>query len=993
MEKSLARTFSIYLLFAMVLAVIAPSHSFAQSEESKLTPSLVIDEKGEQWIRLSEAGKPDQLVRLAEAKEKDVFAALNTFDFKSIPAQSIKQFGPEYIKFSSALLIVQMGMCFGNKDSLSGFSMISSPATPTCVDDFLAHMTDWKGWVGFYFFMLGNRYTSTSLMKVASLSLHHMGKTKNIPQLRRQMAPLFGYLGMAGGSLASQVVHHFLSAPSWGQCIDLMSEEGLGSLPCREAFTHFLSVEDFWDDFAAGTMSMITSSAAATVTHLFLGKSPGFIKDVALLAQRGARVVGGNSKALELVAKLGSRAITGVRVVKNLTVVSGVPGVVVFVTTQIGQFVLFLAWDEVLKNPIARMYYDWDTSASTRNATLAIINAAKANQKIKWEKPIVKTEKICRGRYQAVTCTEKSVDPLMESLKNFAYGAKRFRSKVLMNPANAAIAGWSGKMAGIVSKYKFSKSIIEHLSKERAKNLDYSMTATETGLYVLTLWKNTLENELPLHPNVPKKVKPLLTQLEASLAISYAAIQTVNEKAANGKSPAHINYFDLEMLETISKVPLNTNRENAIKKALKDLQAYSQTSLEKDTAMIPSIGTECNLLPQLCLARDVTLAIDLRKSFNDKTDPVHYEMVFALFQVFGDELSNLASWEMLCGNASSLELNNLDNNGRKASMTLPRLLKLSRSDFEANCYDHSTLRDKYDFTASDVTRPWIYEGRIYKNALDLLASKNLSWTVANTPKDIEKWWTNSAFKPFSKFLFEMAKLYQGHLQTHLFSQIDDVTPEQLIHMSSPQMRGGALDYKIVSFNGEWERPSLAVSLMAQSQHIIDTLKYYGPPGADHRTLDELKLAMARYILGVKVVPNINSMNAVWATYVSKSSAPDVMSVINAQEEFDQNLRETILGKERAESIVKLRKEVIRLKDLVFLQLNQRPYGDLSGPEKTVMRKRAEGPIVNGTDYVTLNPQEQKLFATFILFSESLNNLTVEIGELYDKLGAKPFTGM
>lgn len=993
-----ARISLMCLSIVVLTSAIAPSISFAQynTEPSPTsTTSLFVDNKGEPFIRIAEIGKSDQLIPLSEARDSDVFNALNKFDYKSIPAQSLKQFGPEYLKFSSALLIVQMSMCFGGNSSLSGISMIASGASPTCVDDFLTHLVDWKGWVGFYFFMLGNRYVSTGLMQIATISLHHVGKTKSIPALRAKLTPFFGYLGMAGGSLASQVVHHFLSAPSWKQCIDLLSEEGLASASCKEAYTHFLSVEDFWDDFAASTMSLVGSSVAGAVTHKLLVGGASNLKKAPLLAQRGLRVIGGNSKAIELVAKHGSRAITGLRVMKNLTVLTGVPGAVVFVTTHIGQFTLFLAWDEILRNPFSRFYYDWDTGSSTRNATQRVTEFAKANNKLKWEKPYVETTKVCQPRrFNSKSnsfeskCKSTTVDPLMSSLTDLNYGAERFRTKVLQNPSEIAIANWSSKMMGILEKYKFAKTLVEHLSKEREKQLDYSMNLAEAGVYILTLWKNALSTELPQHPNVPKKVQPLLAQLEASLAISYAAIDVTT----GDTSPSHTNYFTTDLVEKAANIPMNPEREKTIKKAITDLQSYARV-VDADAEAVPAFGTECSFLPQLCLARDVTLALDIHKLQSAIVQTQHYDFAYAFSQVFGEELTSEASWELLCGYRTKVEFKNLKSNGKKALVNFPKLINLSNRDHDLNCYDYSTLRDKNSLSYGDLTRPWVHDGRLYKTPFDLLASKNIQWTIVAQYRDIKTWWMKEAFKPFSKFLFEMAKTYQGHLQKHLFSQIDDVTPEQLIHMSSPRMRGAALDHHIVSFNGSWSRPSLSMSLMGQVHLILDTIKHYGPTGANTRTIDELKGAYATYILGVKVAPNINSMEHVWATYTSQVNDTDIQSVINAQEQFDRNLQETVLSKEQMVRTLNLRKDVIRLKDELFGQLSNRSYDDISGLEKAAMRLRSSEPIVSEADYVSISPDDQKLFATFILLNESLNKITMEIDKLYDKLGAKPFTGM
>lgn len=981
-------------LFIVLIVFNAASPCFAKSENKNApAASLFVDDKGVEWIRIPREGGVDELVKLSEANEKDILSAFNNFDFKSIPMQSIKQFGPEYIKFSSALLIVQMSMCFGTTSSLSNLSMVASPASPACLDDFLAHLTDWKGVVGFYFFMLGNRYTSTGLMKIATLSLAYAGKPRSIPEFRKKITPLLGYLGMTGGSLASQVVHHFLSAPSWGECISLLKEEGLGSLPCKQAFTHFLTVEDFWDDFAAGTMSMIGATAAATVTHKILASNAHLLKNAPAMAARGIRLVGGSSKALELVAKHGSKAITGLRVVKNMTVATGVPGVMVFVVTELGQFVLFLAWDEVFRNPVARAYYDWETSGGVRENIDKIIESAKENQKLKWEKPYVVTTKVCRGRrYNSNTkrveshCTESSVDPLMASILEFNYGAQRYRKKVLLNPVETAIASWNGKMSGAIVKYKFTKSLIEHLGKEREKNSGYAMSLAETGYYILTLWKNALDTELERHPKIPPKANPLVMNLANALGVSYASVEIVPIE----ETPARTNFITIEALELMKRIEMTPSKQTAVLNALTALQAYSQTGIERD---VDPLGLQCSFLPVLCLARDTTLLVDLKQTFEASVESTNAELATSLFQVFGDELASEITWELLCGHGKKLTLKNTGANGRKAFMSLPALLNFERSDYQANCYDHSTLRDKFDFVRDDdVIRPWIMNGRIYKNALDLLASKNTRWTVGTTRKDITEWWMKSAFKPFATFLFDMAKQYQSHLEENLFTQIDDVTPEQLVHMSTPQMRGGALDHHIVSMSGV-ARPSLAVSLMSQVNFVLDTVKYYGPKGADFKKIDLLRLAYARYILGVKVAPNINSMEAVWRSYEGKAIGADAQSVVNAQEEFDENLKETIMSKEKLAYKISMRKEILRLQALIYEEMTGQEYGALSGLEKMALRIRFATLIEDVNEYKSLTAEEQKIFATFIMVPESLNNITMEIDKLYDKLGAKPFTGM
>ncbi|MCC6138586.1 MAG: hypothetical protein IT287_08130, partial [Bdellovibrionaceae bacterium] len=931
----------ICMLVLFVLNTASPC--FAQNAAATTEKSsIVIDNKGEEWIRIPQEGKADLLVRVSEADEKDIINAFNNFDFKSIPMQSLKQFGPEYLKFSAALMMVQMSTCFGTNSSLSSLSPIASAATPTCVDDFLTHLVDWKGWVGFYFFMLGNRYTSQGLMKIATLSLAHVGKPKSIPALRKKLTPLFGYLGMTGGSLASQVVHHFLSAPSWGQCIELLKEEGLGSVPCKEAYTHFLTVEDFWDDFAAGSMSMITSSIAATVTHKLIGTSGQALKNLPLLAKRGLRIVGGNSKAIDLVAKYGSKAIKVLRVGKNITVATGVPGVVVFVVTELGQFVLFLAWDEVLKNPFSRAYYDWDTSGGVNRAIIDVTSAAKENKKLDWKKPyIVSTKKCTYRQYNKTTkkmesvCSTQHVDPFMSNYMEFFYGAQRYRKKVLLNPIDQAIQGWAGKMSDVIKKYKMSKSLMEHLAKEREKNESRAMNLQESSIYIMALWKNTLEIELPLHPNIPKNVRPLLLNLASALGTNY-------ENLALSKAttvPARTNYFTQELIDAAAAIKLNSQKILAVKEALKALQVYSGTPLENDVQLV---GLQCGYLPMLCLAKETTQALDLKNTFESSKESSNIELTEALFGIFGDTLAADTTFEMLCGNGKDVIFKNINNNGRKASLSLPAVIKFERKDFDINCFDYTSLRDKFDFTKEDVLRPWVINGRIYPTAVDMLSSRDVSWIFGKSKTEIDAWWFKTAFQPMSKFLFTMAKQYQTHLNDTFFSEFDDLKPEELVHSSSPQMRGANLVHHIVSSSGIWDRPRLSTSLMAQVNFVMHTAKYYGP-ATQSKNFDLIKLAFAKYILNLKEAQRIQSMESVWLDYTEKMKleGTDTQTIINAQDAFDEALSEAVLSKERQKRMLDLRTDIVRLKNELFFQISGTSYAELTGIDKSVFRLRAQ----------------------------------------------------
>jgi hypothetical protein len=994
--------FNKYLKAALLIFtfnILMPSFSFAQSGTEA---SIVVDHRGEEWLRFPQKGQPDHLVKLSQATDEEILKAFNNFDFKSIPLQSFKQFGPEYLKFSSALMAVQAASCFGNAASLSNLSLIASPASPTCVDDFLAHLVDWKGWVGFYFFMIGNRYTSQSLMKIATISARYIGKTNSIPQLRKQLTPFFGYIGMAGGSLLSQVVHHFLSAPSWKQCIQLMKDEGLASVPCKEAYTHFLHVEDFWDDFTAGSMSMITATIGATVTQqlltcrdtLWLIKTSKVCASIA----KNVRLLGGQAKALALFKKYGVSTIKGIRIAKNLTVLTGVPGVVVFVVTNVGHFTLFLAWDEILRNPFSRMYYDFETSGYVNKSLQTITTASKENQKLKWQIPYILSSEVCQvvsfnsltGEYQQ-ECHNEYIDPLMSSLKNLNYGAKRYRQKVLLNPLQEAVFGWSGKIGPFIQKYKLSKNIIENIVKSRKRKKNYSLSGDHSALYSLILWKNALDTELSHHPTIPKSVMPLLENLASSLSVDLKKIISLEPRSS---SPATTD-FKTPYQDLFANLTVRSAKKRKLTElALHSLKEYSSTGIHKD---VPApMNLECQYLPLVCLAKETTQLISTDASSFKTRSSSNAELLNSLLEVFGDEQVSNVFTEILCSTNKKVSFSGIKNNGTKAKLSLPRLIAFQSQDFEANCFDPSTLREKLTLTAKDLLRPWVHSGRIYNNALDLLSSISVPLTVGGTSSEIQHWWMKSAFEPTSRFLFEMAKLYQGFLDTHLNSKIENVTPKELVHMSAPRMRGPVLDHNIVTGQLDiWNRPSLALSLMGQTQFLLDTIKYQGV-GASANRIEELKLTMAEYILNVRTSVRQETMDSIWQEYtttISSTHGTDTQAVVNAQAAFDAAFQEAVLGREKMTHLIEVRERLISLKNQLFQEMTGVDYEALSGIDKLRLRARAAEGVSKSEEYLQISPENQKLFTTYMLLSEGLNQIIIEIDELYDKLGAKPFTGI
>lgn len=297
--------------------------------------------------------------------------------------------------------------------------------------------------------------------------------------------------------------------------------------------------------------------------------------------------------------------------------------------------------------------------------------------------------------------------------------------------------------------------------------------------------------------------------------------------------------------------------------------------------------------------------------------------------------------------------------------------------------------------ASSALQPWVYNGDIYDNIFDLLASSKVQWYFGNTSDGIQEWWTKDIFTPTTQFMFEMAKLYQNHLNEKLMIYIDNVKNDQLVAMSAPQMRGTLLDHHIVTGNLDiLNKPSISLSLMGQVRLILDAIQYNWP-GDNADTISQLELAFADYILNIRYPVRLSSMERVWSEYQAAIVAKDVgpREILAAQVQFDEKFQEAVLGKERLLRLKLFRERIVNLKNILFQKMSGIDYNTLSGMDKLKLKKRAQETIANESNYVEISVQEHKKFIAFELLNESLNKILIEIDQLYDKMAAKPFIGM
>lgn len=976
--------------------VLTPFIANAQSAPSS---QIILDQKGDQWISLLSGDQKAQLIKLSEMSDDEFLKEMDSFDLKNIPGSSLKRLGPEYVKFSFALMLVQVKTCFANANSLTNLSLIAAPTSPTCVSDFLAHLTDWRGWVGFYFFIMSSQATSQVGMKILLESRRFIGQPKSLPKLQARIGPYLGYLGMTVGSLTSQVIEHFLRSPSWSQCIKLMSEEGLTSTPCKEAFTDFLSQEDFWDDFWAGSTSMVSASIAAAITQQLVtcrNLMGGTIKMSTLCtaAANKLKILAGKSGAIDLFERVGIRAIKGIRIVKNLYSLTGLPGITFSIVTEVGSFYAFLMWDHVLKNPFSRTYYDLNTSGNVNKAIEDLKIALKENQKLNWQKPFLTHKKECylsninaQGELETA-CESRSIDPLVLSLKTLSNGASRYRKKVLLNPLDDTIAQWTNKVSSYLKKYKAAKIVMEYLINEREKQSDFSFSFDERAFYVFVLWHSALEKEINKQTTFSQNLQPLLDKISRDFNIQRTQLPIINLDGENMDS-IFATYKKHYNFDTV----LNEQAKNNIRQNILKIKQFLLSRGANDFSS--SSQAKCQKFPLLCKAQDMTLAATWNQD-NDRNDHSKSRaFILSLYSIFGEMQLNEITWDLICSHNTKLELKNLNNNGSVATLSLPRLVRFSDEELARNCSDKTFLQNKKMLDTSSALQPWVYNGDIYDNIFDLLASSKVQWYFGNTSDGIQEWWTKDIFTPTTQFMFEMAKLYQNHLNEKLMIYIDNVKNDQLVAMSAPQMRGTLLDHHIVTGNLDiLNKPSISLSLMGQVRLILDAIQYNWP-GDNADTISQLELAFADYILNIRYPVRLSSMERVWSEYQAAIVAKDVgpREILAAQVQFDEKFQEAVLGKERLLRLKLFRERIVNLKNILFQKMSGIDYNTLSGMDKLKLKKRAQETIANESNYVEISVQEHKKFIAFELLNESLNKILIEIDQLYDKMAAKPFIGM
>jgi len=966
-------------------------------------PGLYFDHRGQMWLKVDDknTGK-SQFIRFDLASEND----LNNLPMGQqgnltwMWLDQAKEYPGQNIKFSAAQFIVNMTTCFG-MNTLT-FTQASA-SDPTCVNDFIKQVMSPSGLVGFYAFMLASGYSAEITMRLTE-NVAKLAGSKLPPEvLRARFMPIFGYLGMAWGSMASQIVSHVWDNQYWAPCKARVKAEGIFNDDCQKVVISFASDPDFWGQFASGMPSLFLSSIAAHFTQQLIVNNYARFTESAFLRDMNVKVLSASEDVLKLVAKFGPRAVLGVRFIG--AVVGGVPGVVVIIATEVGEFYGFLQYQEWFEFPITRAVNDLIETNRTYQGMKKIEEATTALQKNGWTAPYAADGTNCTtvrtGKYQTERhCEQEEVLPA--GLALLKTGAQNFRQKVLYNQFDEANGKWAGKLMGFMNTYRASKLLLENIFFHRDQkpvltNLSLNDAATE----IAYMWTQAVAVEADYNN---KGVNDLTQDLKA-------IVQNLNlpdAPAATAAPVKNLPAFGADLLPTAAK-PMSgvllakATKNDLLLAALKHLQDNAGLYFEE---MFPSgaFVNTCTGAPRACEAMNFTEQIRFEKlpltsSFNASDLNESANFIAMLSGLYGSDVTNQVFGALLCGTDSGFSGTNIDNNGQTATFNLPMILNLSQDElykFRAiNCTDLSG-NTKLSLEDSDFQRPWILGDRVFSDPIALLMDVGVILTPGITEKEASLTWQSKAFPVATQFLSNMTVKYNEMLHNDLFPQIPLMGGDQLLLRTRPAMRGTTLDYKIVTVDQSTflplpvgDQPLLIESLQGHVNYILDQIRYKAPDFPNKsQLLDEVAQKFAWHIAGLHFETDPQRYTKAWGDYQNdiKYAGADADAIKKANDDFTASIAQIAVGSSKVALIKKQRNEINGLLDKLYESLTNFPAGRLTFDVTEDYMKWT--PL---DEALKMEPDEYKKYIFYQLQYDSLSNILLEIRHIYDKLELQVFT--
>lgn len=415
----------------------------------------------------------------------------------------------------------------------------------------------------------------------------------------------------------------------------------------------------------------------------------------------------------------------------------------------------------------------------------------------------------------------------------------------------------------------------------------------------------------------------------------------------------------------------------------------------------PTPSSFCQVMDSLCFARRWTVHFD--GSSYSQTSPfaISYrsagsEFLRGLTTNYGEEVVSETFYNILCGGPKSFE-SSVDAwwGAAKASFTGPFLIQnIDREQFtNMNCrtYGKDERPGDPEFSRRSFSRVWVLNGKMFSDPLSLLIDGNTQLVSGSTSVEMENWWNKNAFLAMTQLLQKSTIGYQKILEEKLFTQIPKMSAQELIHSTSPIMRGKDLEWHIGSpaAGMTGETPLLAESWMGQIHLIIEIAKFSTPlKQKDWALLEQIKLAFADYILGINSPIDITSLKSKWddafKDFQVNFKERDVFMA--SLKRHNAGLKEAALGKDKVRFILKSREILLQKIDLLYQALSGQDYKNL-GAETTDWKTPLSQEKIQA-----LSGDNYKKYIFYILFHDSLSKLLSEIDDTYDKLGMKPLIG-
>lgn len=503
--------------------------------------------------------QPPRYIQLDKATPEEIH---RTFEqkigsIKEVFGRNLKRYPTEQLRFFAAQGIVQMAACFGG--GVRELDFKSSVNNPSCVDNFLMSLIDIKGWLGFYAFMVANDVTSRQLNNLLNLAhtyrQTHSNKDlgRRRPQIMATLRPYAGYIGMAFGSMASEMVHHVLSLPNLKQCISLASHlKVITAAPvCKEVITHFAGMDRFWHNFFAGVPALLGSAILSAATQnriLKPGAHAGKIvaTEIGKGIWAGGKIVSSTTGLSQLTWAQSISNIAAIRVLPQLAQFGNNFGYFVRVVGvgHIGSMVVFFAWDHVLRPPTVKFYWElidggtWLWSGIEDYIEDLYIIGDQIHEK-GWSTPLVNETCTTVARGKSERCRKTDV-PLADTLKNLQKSAERYRKNTVVAGLEEASAGWRMKWQKYLETYITGKSLIEQVYKEKKEKNNTEISTVTLTNFIIKVWHRAIQYQPYIDDKIKKQVVKLSQALYGTTDLNLIG-QFMSEEELNKRVPQMAN--------------------------------------------------------------------------------------------------------------------------------------------------------------------------------------------------------------------------------------------------------------------------------------------------------------------------------------------------------------------------------------------------------------------------------------------------------------------